>query len=102
MQCIELDCVIILMMNSQIRDLQYLTQITETVSTPGKIYGSPGMVHFAEINQIPFSYSMLQDNGRATTPKLVPRNCHRYLQTTLIMGGRGISLRTYVRCCLKK
>ena len=79
-----------LMMNSQIRDLQYLTQITETMSTPGKIYGSPGMVHFAEINQVPFSYSMLQDNGRAATPKLVPRNCLRYLQTTLIMGGGGL------------
>ena len=55
------------------------------------------MVHFAEINQAPPPYSMLQYIGRVATPKLVPRNCLRYLQTTLIMGGRGIGLRIYVR-----
>ena len=32
-------------------------------------------------------YSMLQYIGRVATPKLVSRNCLRYLQTTLIMGG---------------
>ena len=30
---------------------------------------------------------MLQYIGRVATPKLVSRNCLRYLQTTLIMGG---------------
>ena len=44
------------------------------------------MVHFAEINQAPSPYSMLQHIGRVTAPELVSRNCLRYLQTTLIMG----------------
>ena len=30
---------------------------------------------------------MLQGIGRVATPKLVPRNCLRYLQTTLIIAG---------------
>ena len=42
------------------------------------------MVHFAEINQVPSPYSMLQDIGRAATPEFVPRNCLRYLQATLM------------------
>ena len=53
----------------------------DTNSIPGKIYGNSGMVHFAETN------SMLQHIGRVETPKLVPRTCLRYLQTTLIMSG---------------
>ena len=68
---------------------------------------------FAEINQVPSTYSMCQDIGRVAAPKLVARHCLRYLQTTLIMEGggsennidhrgRGIGLRTYVRYCLKK
>ena len=55
-----------------------------------KIYGNSWMVPFAEINQVPSPYSMLQHIERAATPKLVPRNCLRCLQTTLIMGGRGL------------
>ena len=55
--------------------LQYLTQIIETKSIPGKIYGNSGMVHFAEINQA--SKSMLQHIIRVATPKVVPRHCHR-------------------------
>ena len=51
-----------------------------------KIYGNSGMAHFAEINLPPPPYSMLQHIGRVATPKLVPRTCLRYLQTTLIMG----------------
>ena len=47
------------------------------------------MVHFAEINQARSPYSMLQHIGRVATPKLMPINCLRYLQTTLIMGGGG-------------
>ena len=35
----------------------------------------------------PFPYSMLQYIGRVAAPKLVLRNCLRYLQTTLIMWG---------------
>ena len=35
-------------------------------------------------------YSMLQYIGRVATPKLVSRNCLRYLQTTLIMRGGGL------------
>ena len=57
------------------------------------------MVHLAEINQAPSPYSMLQHIGRVATLKLVPRNCLRYLQTTLIIGGKGIGLRIYVRYC---
>ena len=57
-----------------------------TKSIPGKMYGNSGMVNFAEINQAPPPYSMLQDIGRVATLKLVPRDCLRYLQTTLIMG----------------
>ena len=45
------------------------------------------MVHFAEINQTPFLYSMLPYIGRVATPKLLPRNCLIYLQTTLIIVG---------------
>ena len=47
----------------------------------------------------PSPYSMLQDIGRVATLNLVPRNCLKYLQTTLIMGGGGIGVRIYVRYC---
>ena len=40
--------------------LQYLTYIIETKSIPGQIYENSGMAHFAEINQAPSAYSMLQ------------------------------------------
>ena len=36
-------------------------------------------------------YSMLRYIGTIATPKLVTRNCLRYLQTTLIMGGGDLS-----------
>ena len=65
--------------------LQYLTLIIETKSISGKMYRNSGMVHFPEINKAPSPYSMLQHIGRVETPKLVPRNCLRYLQTTLGM-----------------
>ena len=45
------------------------------------------MVHFAEINHATPPYSMLQDIGREAASELVTRNCLKYLQTTLIMGG---------------
>ena len=48
------------------------------------------MVHFADINQVPSPYSILQDVRRVGTPKLVPRNCFTYFQTILIMGGVGL------------
>ena len=48
------------------------------------------MVLFAEINQAPSPCSTLQHIDRAATPKLVPRNCLRYMQTTLIMEGVGL------------
>ena len=44
------------------------------------------MIHFAEINQVPPVYSMLQYIGRVATPKLVPSNCLRYFQAILIIG----------------
>ena len=47
------------------------------------------MVHYAEINQAPPPDSMLQHIGRIATPKLMPRNCLRYLQRTLITGEEG-------------
>ena len=43
------------------------------------------MVLFAEINPAPPVYSMLQHIGKVASPKLAPRNCLRYLQTTFIM-----------------
>ena len=70
--------------------LQYLTKIIETKSVPRKIYQTSGMVHFSEINQALSHYSMLQNISRAATPKLLQRNCLRYLQITSIMGGRGL------------
>ena len=60
------------------------------VVIPGKIYQNSGMIHFAEINQVPSPYSMLQHIGIVATTNLVPRNYLRYLQTTLIMGGGGL------------
>ena len=40
---------------------------------------------------LPHPYPILQNIGRVAIPKLVPRNCPRYLQTTLIMEeGRGL------------
>ena len=62
-----------------------------TKSIPGKLYGNSGMVYFAETNQAPSLYSMLQDIGRVATPKLVPRNGLRCLETTLIMAGGGLA-----------
>ena len=41
------------------------------------------MIHIEKINQVPSPYSKLQDIGRVATPKLLPRNCLTYLQTTL-------------------
>ena len=38
----------------------------------------------------PSPYSLLQDIGRVATPKLVLRNCLRYLQTTLFIGEGGL------------
>ena len=43
------------------------------------------MIHFAEISQGSLPYSMLQYTGSVATPKLVPRNCLRYMGTTLMM-----------------
>ena len=62
--------------------LPYLTWIIETKSIPEKIYGNSEMFHFAEINQAPSSYSVQQYIGRVLTPKLVPKDCVRYLETT--------------------
>ena len=56
------------------------------------------MFHFAKRNQAPPSYSVLQHIARAPALKLVPRNCLRYLQRTLIMG-KGIGFRIYVGYC---
>ena len=56
---------------------------------PGKISGNSGMVHFAEINQAPPTYSVLQYIGRVASPKLVPRNCLRYLRKQHWYSGEG-------------
>ena len=45
-----------------------------------------------EINEVPSPYSMLQHIGRVATPKLMPRTCLTYLQTTLIIGGGRLVL----------
>ena len=39
---------------------------------------------------VPPLCSILQHIGRVVTPTLVPRNCLRYFQKTLIMGGGGL------------
>ena len=44
------------------------------------------MIFSVEKSQVPFLYSMLHQVGRVTKSKLVPKNCLRYLQATLIMG----------------
>ena len=78
------------------KELQYLTYIIKTKS----ISGNSGMVHFAEINQRPSPYSMLQHIDRVAIPKLVPRNCPRYLLANNIDNeGRRIGLRIHVRYC---
>ena len=48
------------------------------------------MVHLAKINHVPPPCSMLQYIGRVATSTLMPRNCLRYLQTTLAMEGGGL------------
>ena len=53
------------------------------------------MVLFAEINPAPPVYSMLQHFGKVSSPKLVPRNCLRYLQTTFIIVERDWSQSLY-------
>ena len=68
---------------------KFCGNITETKFISGITSGNSGIVNFAEINQVPLPYSMLQYLGRVATPKLVPRNCLIYLQTTLIMEGGG-------------
>ena len=86
---------------------QYLTEIIDTKSIPGKIYENFGMVHFAEINHVGEGpYSMLQDIGRVARAKKLPRNCLRYLQTILIMGAEelvsefmwGITVSVFLLC----
>ena len=81
--------------------LQYLTQIIGTKSIAGKIHGnSCRILHFAELNQTPPLLNV-EHVGRIATPKLVQGKCLRYLQTTLILGERGIGLRIYMSYCLK-
>ena len=63
--------------------------IIETKSIPGKIYRNSGVVRFTKINQTPPPYSMLHHIGREALPRLATRNCLKYLQTTLILGGGG-------------
>ena len=64
------------------------------------------MVHFAKINQAPSPNSMLQYIGSVAPPKLVPRNCLRYLQITLKMGGEELvsefiwGIVNYITCLL--
>ena len=53
------------------------------MSIPGKNLGNCRMVHFKEIIQAPFPYSMLQYIGKLATSKLVPKNCVRYFQARL-------------------
>ena len=63
----------------------------ETKSIPGKSYGNSEMVFFADVNQTPSSFPlMFQHIRRVAIPKLMPRSCLRYLQTTLIMGWEGL------------
>ena len=84
-----------------------------------KEFRKSGMVRFAETNQTPSPYSMLQHIGREATPKLATRTCLKYLQTILILfffggGGGGVGVgwvglgggggwsQIYVMYCLEK
>ena len=70
---------------------------------PQKIYRNFGKIHLEERDQFSAPFTMLQYIGRAAVPKFVPRNCLRYFETTLIMGGGGRESvpRIYVMYCLK-
>ena len=54
------------------------------------------MVHFAEINQAPSSYSMLQYISDTET---CVKKLSQILANNIDNGGRGIGLRIYVRYC---
>ena len=47
-------------------------------------------VHFGDVNQAPSTHLILQHIGKVATKKLVPINCLKYLQTALIIRGRGL------------
>ena len=57
------------------------------------------MVYFAEVNQSPTPYSMLQHIGAVPNQKLVPR-LSQILANNIDNGTRGIGLRIYKRFCL--
>ena len=57
------------------------------------------MVYFAEVNQAPTPYSMLQHIGGVPNQKLVPR-LSQILANNIDNGTRGIGLRIYKRFCL--
>ena len=54
------------------------------------------MVYFAEVNQAPTPYSMLQHIGGVPNQKLVPR-LSQILANNIDNGTRGIGLRIYKR-----
>ena len=55
------------------------------------------MVYFAETNQIPPPYSMLQHIGRVVTPKLCQETVSDTSKQHLGGEKRRIGLRTYAR-----
>ena len=60
------------------------------------------MAYFAEINQAPPAYPMLQYIGRVAIVKLEPKKLSQILANNIDNVGRGIGLRIYLRYCLKK
>ena len=56
------------------------------------------MVYFAVAGRALSLYPMLHHTSGVATLKFLPRNCLRFLQTTMIMG-EGLSVRIYVRYC---
>ena len=86
-------CIIILVLRSSIicclfstiSHVNYWDQVNSWKNL-WKFWNDP----LCRINQAPPPYSMLQYIGRVATPKPVPRDCLRYLQTTLMMGGGGL------------
>ena len=52
------------------------------------MYGNSGMVHFAEINQAPSSYSNVVAYGQSSNTKVCAKKLSQIL--ALIIGGGGL------------
>ena len=75
--------------------LKFCDNISHKLLRPSQfleIFGNSGMVYFAEINQAPPPYSMLQQNERVATPKLGLRNS-QIVANSIDNWWEGVGLR---------